>query len=98
MRLKLMYVFTTLAVLCFGSPLFAQTGGADYSTLKLGGIAMSIAAGLCGIGQGLATRGAAEGIARNPGANNNIRFALIFGIVMIESLALYTLVLVILKY
>lgn len=98
MRLKLMYLLTCLSALCLASPAWAQGGATDYSTLKIGGIAMGIAAGLCGIGQGLATKGAAEGIARNPGANANIRFALIFGLVLIESLALYTLVIVFLKF
>ena len=35
---------------------------------------------------------AAEAMARNPGAAAAIRFALILGLVLIESLALYTLV------
>ncbi len=53
---------------------------------------MGIASGLCGLGQGRATASAAEAMARNPGAIAAIRFALIFGLVLIESLALYTLV------
>ena len=97
MRLKLMYLFSTLSVLCFSSPLFAQGAPADYSTLKIGGIAMGIAAGLCGIGQGMATKGAAEGIARNPGAAAQIRTSFIIGLVLIESLALYTFAIVFLK-
>jgi F-type H+-transporting ATPase subunit c len=40
--------------------------------------------------------GAAEGIARNPGATDAIRFALILGLALIESLALYTLVIILL--
>ena len=94
MRIRLMYLFATLSVLCFSSPLFAQAAGSDYSTLKIGGIAMGIASGLCGIGQGMATKGAAEALARNPGAVASIRFSFIFGLVLIESLALYTLVIV----
>jgi F-type H+-transporting ATPase subunit c len=99
MRLKLMYLFATLSTLCFASPLFAQGGGAtDFTTLKMGGIAMAIASGLCGIGQGMATKGATEGLARNPGAVAHIRFAFIFGLVLIESLALYTFAIVFLKF
>lgn len=93
MRLKLMYLFTTLSALLFASPLLAQ-GGAAAPALKLGAIGMGIASGICGIGQGLATKGAAEGVARNPGAANHVRFIFIFGLVLIESLALYTLVIV----
>jgi F-type H+-transporting ATPase subunit c len=57
-------------------------------------IGMAIASGLCGLGQGMATKGAAEGIARNPGAAGAIRLALILGLALIESLALYTLVII----
>ncbi len=53
---------------------------------------MGIASGLCGLGQGKAVASAAEGMARNPGAAAPIRAALILGLVLIESLALYTLV------
>ena len=52
---------------------------------------MGIAAGLCGLGQGKAVASAAEAMARNPGASGGIRFALILGLALIESLALYTL-------
>jgi F-type H+-transporting ATPase subunit c len=54
--------------------------------------AMAIASGLAALAQGKAVVGAAEGIARNPGAATAIRFALLLGLVLIESLALYTLV------
>ena len=47
-------------------------------------IGLGIAGGLCGIGQGKAVAGAAEAIARNPGAAAGIRFALILGLVFIE--------------
>ena len=57
-------------------------------------IGMAIASGLCGLGQGKATAGAAEAMARNPGAQAGIRFALILGLALIESLALYTLVII----
>lgn len=97
MRLKLMYLFTILSAVLFStSSLLAQAGGAA-EPIKLGAIGMGIASGICGIGQGLATKGAAEGVARNPGAVAHVRFALIFGIVMIESLALYTFVIVLMK-
>jgi F-type H+-transporting ATPase subunit c len=54
--------------------------------------AMAIASGLAALAQGKAVVGAADGIARNPGAATTIRFALLLGLVLIESLALYTLV------
>jgi len=45
-----------------------------------------------GIGQGLGLKGATEGIARNPGASGKITTTLIIGLAMIESLAIYALV------
>ena len=59
------------------------------------GFAMAIAAGLCGLAQGKAVAGATEAMARNPGAIGVIRTMLILGLVLIESLALYTLVIVV---
>ena len=61
------------------------------------GIGMGIASGLCGLGQGRATASAAEAMARNPGARPGIQFVLILGLALIESLALYTLVIIFLK-
>ena len=57
-------------------------------------LSMAIASGLCGLAQGKAVAGAAEAMARNPGATAAIRFALVLGLVLIESLALYTLVII----
>jgi len=78
-----------------GTPLFAQTPGSSGTldlNLPFAYLAMGIASGLCGLGQGKAVASAAEAMARNPGAQAGIRFALILGLVLIESLALYTLV------
>ena len=58
---------------------------------------MGIAAGLCGIGQGRVAAAACEGIARNPGAAGAVRLAMILGLVFIETLALFTLAIVIVK-
>jgi F-type H+-transporting ATPase subunit c len=49
------------------------------------------------LAQAKATAAAAEGMGRNPGAAASIRFALIIGLVLIESLALYTLVIIFAK-
>lgn len=77
-------------------PLFAQTAeaGATHTNWQpvAAVLAMAFASGLCGLAQGKAVAGAAEAMARNPGASAAIRFALILGLVLIESLALYTLV------
>lgn len=88
-------IFLAFAVLLLATPMFAQTPGATTATdwsHPFAYLAMGIAAAGCGIGQGRAAASAAEAIARNPGAQAAVRFALILGLVLIESLALYTLV------
>lgn len=95
MRSKLMFLI--FAALILASPVFAQgEGGTGAGELaKLGAVVgMGIAAGLCGIGQGRAAASAAEAVARNPGARGSIQTLMILGLAFIESLALYTLVVV----
>lgn len=98
MRTRMLFLIAIFLLLAV-SPVFAQGTGGDSSGLKTIGyvVGMGIASGLCGIGQGRAAGGAAEAIARNPGANANIRLTLILGLAFIESLAIYTLVVVFLK-
>jgi F-type H+-transporting ATPase subunit c len=95
MRTNLILLFVILFALC--APVFGAgppTNSALDWTPSFAIIGMAIASGLCGLGQGKAVAGATEAIARNPGASAGIRFALILGLVLIESLALYTLVIV----
>ena len=61
-------------------------------TVVAAGIGMALAGGLCGLGQGRAIAAALEGIARQPGAAARIQTAMIIGLALIESLAIYTLV------
>ena len=84
------------------SPIFAQgtaaaPAGSNPWAPVAAVIGMAFASGVCGLAQGRAVAGAAEAMARNPGASAAIRFALILGLVLIESLALYTLVIVFLR-
>jgi F-type H+-transporting ATPase subunit c len=51
----------------------------------------AFAAAFGALGQGKAVSSAVEGIARNPGAAGDIRGALILGLVLIESLVIYVL-------
>ncbi|QNI33896.1 ATP synthase F0 subunit C [Alloacidobacterium dinghuense] len=97
---KLQYIFMTLAVLCMASPAFAQsTGGSSApSWVPIGaGIGMAIASGLCGLGQGRVAGSAAEAMARNPGARAGIQLVLVLGLAFIESLALFTLLIIFAK-
>ena len=95
---KLQFVFMTLAVLCFAIPAMAQSGSAPVNLVPIGaGIGMAIAAGLCGLGQGRATASATEALARNPGARAGIQLLLVLGLAFIESLTLFTLVIIFAK-
>ena len=91
-----------LFLLVAASPVFAQgtagsgvgTGGVRFVGAALG---MGIASGLCGLGQGKAVSGAAEAVARNPGARAGIQTLLVLGLAFIESLAIFTLLIIFVK-
>jgi F-type H+-transporting ATPase subunit c len=99
MKKKLAFLSSALmlsALPMFAADTTAATGSSGISWLgPAAAIGMAIASGLCALGQGKAVAGAAEGMARNPGATAAIRFALILGLVLIESLALYTFAVII---
>src|SRR5258707_5666944 len=89
-----------LEIFVLASPMFAQTSGADEVNKWVAitsGFSMAIASGLCGLAQAKAVASSAEAMARNPGASAAIRFALLLGLVLIESLALYTLFIIFAK-
>ena len=101
---QLQYLFTTLAMLLLASPAFGQAATVKNGGSPAGqwvplaaGLGMALAAGLCGLGQGRATASAAEALARNPGARPGIFIFLILGLAFIESLALFTFVIIFLK-
>src|SRR5947209_8159630 len=100
MRKTLSIVFMVMAFMFLAMPVFAQGGEAGGGTNWVAitsGFAMAIASGLCALGQGKATASATESLARNPGARPGIQLALILGLALIESLALYTLVIIFAK-
>ena|SRR5579872_4857366 len=94
-------IFCVVMTFMFAAmPAFAQEGGAAITanwTAVGACIAMAIASGLCGLGQGKATASASEAMARNPGARPAIQLVLILGLALIESLALYTLLIIFVK-
>jgi F-type H+-transporting ATPase subunit c len=93
------YVFMALSAMCFAMPAFAQAGAGEPTNWVAitSGFAMAIASAVCGLAQAKATAAAAEGLARNPAARPGIQLALILGLALIESLALYTLVIIFAK-
>jgi F-type H+-transporting ATPase subunit c len=88
------------------APVFAQetAGGAVNATevakwsIITAGFALAFAAGLGALAQGRGVSAAAEAIARNPGAAGDIRGALILGLVLIESLVIYVLLIALILF
>ena len=88
-------------VLGLASPVYAQEAAAAAASaansglvqwsIITAGFALAIAAFGAALGQGKAVASAAEAIARNPGAAGEIRGSLILGLVLIESLVIYVL-------
>jgi F-type H+-transporting ATPase subunit c len=71
----------------------ARENSVNYfvATVLAAGLAMGIAAGMCGIAQGAAVAKALEGISRQPETASKIQMTLMIGLAFIESLALYVL-------
>ena len=102
--MKFKTILVMLALFALASPIFAQTGAATAAPASsvnwiaiTAGFAMAIASGLCALGQGRAVGSAVEGMARNPGATKAIQAAMILGLAFMESLALFTLVIIFVK-
>ncbi|MBA2356460.1 MAG: ATP synthase F0 subunit C [Acidobacteria bacterium] len=98
MMKKFSAVFALVLVAGLMSPVHAQdAAGAAVSALVTkwavvtAGFALAIAAAFGAMAQGRAVSAAAEGIARNPGAADQIRGVLLLGLVLIESLVIYVL-------
>jgi len=103
MKSKVIGLMAAVMGLLYAMPLLAAPAavgatGSSNDWVPIGaGIGMAIASGLCGLGQGRAAAGACEGVARNPGARPGIFLFLILGLIFIESLALYTFVIIFIK-
>ncbi|MBI1746476.1 MAG: ATP synthase F0 subunit C [Acidobacteria bacterium] len=101
-KLFFVMVFCLLATV-LATPVLAQAPAAGAGnenvrwSLIVAGFAMAIASAVCGLAQSKAVAAACSSVARNPGAADSVRFFLILGLVLIESLALYTL-LIVLKF
>ena len=103
-RLRMAF-FAVVGVLMSAAPALAQGAAAaadnENSVAKYGSLAagfgFAIAAALAAIGQSRVAAAAAEGVARNPGAGARIQTMMILGLVFIETLVLFTFVIVFLK-
>ena len=90
-----------LSSLALAAPAYAASGAVQAPDNTLGlkalaGLAIGLAACGGGIGMGLATAKAAEGISRQPEAEGKIRTSLMLGLVFIETAIIYALLVVIL--
>lgn len=100
--MKMLFVLAVI-LMAIATPTFAQEGGTGggmaAGELRFIGaaLAMAIASGLCGTGQGRAVAAAAESVARNPGAAATIQTLLVLGLAFIESLAIFTLVIILIS-
>ena len=98
---KLTFLFLVLVILMIASPVYAQGAGApaqrNWSVAIGVGLGMGLAAGLAGLGQGKVAGSVAEALARNPGARPGIQLALFIGLAFIESLVLFTFVLLFIR-
>ncbi len=96
-KILMMSVFTF--VIFAAAAAFAQEGGHgaegakffDYALLAAGfGMALATFGGA--LAQGRTAAAAMEGIARNPGASGNMFLPFILGLALIESLVIYSLI------
>jgi F-type H+-transporting ATPase subunit c len=100
MTSKRVFLLAMLVLALFAVPAMAADGGAGVApvaaeTVDLGIIGAAFAIGVAAaggaVGQAKAVSSACSAMARNPGAAGNVRFALILGLALIESLVLYAL-------
>ncbi len=85
----------TLAILLVPAVAMAADnagGGAGMGAGLGAGLAVGLAGLGCGIGQGMTAGNTTSGIARNPGAAGAMFTNFILGMVLIESIAIYGLV------
>jgi F-type H+-transporting ATPase subunit c len=99
MRKLTIVIFALLAILMMTMPAYAADGTTAPTNLVpiAAGFGIAIAAGLAGLGQGRVGAAACEAMARNPAARPAIQVALILGLAFIESLVLFTLVIIFAK-
>ncbi len=95
---RMAWVTTAILLLATGSAWAAEAGapgggGVSVGVISIitGGFAMAIASAAAAIGQSRAIVAALEGIARQPNAAPRIQIAMIIGLALIESLAIYVL-------
>jgi F-type H+-transporting ATPase subunit c len=94
--------FLLLFLAVAGAPLLAQEGSGNSAKASIFKISIIVGGGVISLAviagafcQAKAISSACEGISRNPGGAPHIRFLLIFGLVLIETLVIYALLITI---
>jgi F-type H+-transporting ATPase subunit c len=92
------FLATAAVLVVAGSAWAAESGAPAGGGLSVGavsiitgGFAMAIASAVAALAQGRAISAALDGIARQPNAAPRIQVAMIIGLALIESLAIYVL-------
>jgi F-type H+-transporting ATPase subunit c len=91
------FLIVVVVAMFFSLPAYAQaekTEGGSSLQIHWLALAMAIAAAGCGYAQSKALTAGCEGVSRNPGSADTIRFFIILGLAFIEFLALLTFVVV----
>jgi F-type H+-transporting ATPase subunit c len=102
MRKVVMILGLVMVCMLIAAPAFAQGteapahAGVNWVAIA-SGFGMAIAAGLAALGQGKIGAAACEGMARNPAARASIQVALLIGLAFVESLVLFTLLIIFVK-
>lgn len=101
MRRSSMFLLLAVVMLTVATPAFAQETAANSNPTNWvaisAGFSMAIAAGMAALGQGKVAAAVAEALARNPGARPGIQLVFFLGMALIESLVLFTLVIIFAK-
>lgn len=100
MQRSLTLILGAVLLLMAGTVWAAEPGAKEGGTggwvgpfsVVAAGLGMALASGLCGLGQGRATAAAVDAMSRQPAAAGRIQTAMIIGLALIESLALYMFV------
>lgn len=94
MRVFSLLFWSLVLIIALVNPALAQdaaAAGANWNGLAAG-LGIAIAAFGGAIGQGRAASAALEGIGRNPGASGQMFTPMLLGLVFIESLVIYALI------
>lgn len=96
MLMLVMIVASVIAVPAFAEGATGAVAGTNWVALT-SGFAIALAAGLAALGQARVAGSACDSLGRNPAARPGIMVALILGLAFIESLVLFTLVIIFVK-